>query len=199
MSCPSLEALAALVASSAVEPAYGVEEAVHAHLARGCGLCERRVASLRSVAGDLLRFEREPARPHVARFARDLPRTQDGSLRRGWRELVATLQRPSELVPAFRASGDSESPAVYQVEGFELDLTWLLSGALVGQVLPAEAAAPEFGPGEVTLFGVDRAEVTELLATGEFRFGWAPRCPLTLAIEADRTRIVVEDVGAAGR
>ncbi|QDU68658.1 hypothetical protein [Engelhardtia mirabilis] len=213
MNCPSLEDLVALfdpAGGAGLDPVEGSASGAAAaasarrqHVDGGCPRCDQRLAFLSTLVGDLRSLPLEPASAATVGAARALgapvPLGQgatsgEGSIKSGWRDLIAVLMPRSEAVPAVRSSAASNPPQLYRTAGYEIDLTLLESGALLGQVLPEDPDAPGLGDGDVYLYGPDCAQATDLLVTGEFRFASVAPDRFSLVIAANATRIVVQDV-----
>ena len=203
MNCPSLEDLVELV-DRAEGPGSTGAGPIRAHLDAGCPRCDHRVAFLTTLAGDLRALQLEPASAATVAAAKALGdpsplgagRTTGRAAGKttGWRDLIAALVPPSKALPAVRSTSASTPPKLFRAAGFEIDLTLLESGALLGQVLPEDPDAPGLGDGDVYLYGPDCAQATDLLVTGEFRFASVPPNRYTLVIASNGTRIVVPDV-----
>lgn len=211
MTCPSLEDLALLLEADRAGDSVLSPDGTSLHLAAGCSACDRRLVALRALDRDLRALVFEAASPATIQSIKGLAAPPSGSALAGlagglvdgltaaWEELVATVLPPPAGIPAVRSASPGRTPLLFRAEGFEVDLTHLESGSLVGQVLPEDPDARGLGDGDVFLYGPECAQATELLATGEFRFASVGPDRYSLVIAAGGVRIFIPGVELESR
>lgn len=207
MTCPSLEDLTLHLDPSTgrrTSSAAGAEGSLRAHLEAGCPACERRLAALEALAQDLTALVVEPASEATVAAATAVAggaglaegRAPSAAARGALdvsRELIAELVPPGAVVPAFRSRSVEGQPYYFRADGYDIDVTLLESGALVGQVLPEDPSAAGLGPGDVYLYGPESAQATELRPTGEFHFASVAPGRRSIVVVAGGTKIVLPD------
>lgn len=120
-----------------------------------------------------------------------------------WRRLVARLSDvletgDDELSPALRASVGARRSfqALYEVEGYDLDLTLAEDGALYGQVVGRDDDEPTPFEGGMALLqdGSGNVRSVPVEEDGEFCFPDAPSGTVGLALDGRGIQLLVEGV-----
>lgn len=94
-----------------------------------------------------------------------------------------------------RAATARESHALFEVEGYDLDLSVSEAGTLLGQILPREDRLASFEGGTALLQGPDGSlSISPIELDGEFSFARVPRGALGLVLTGLDLEIVVRDV-----
>jgi len=159
-----------------------------------CSACEGRLRLVRDLLRMLPHLALEPAPEAAVRSAIELSRQAPS--RTGVRALLGRLVSAgaSGPVPAFRGGGSASRHRLYRAGPYDVDVALLANGALVGQVLPAEAEVPGLDEGHCILYGGSRPVEYELRGGGDFRFDSVGPGIFALVIESDTTRLVVPDI-----
>lgn len=123
-----------------------------------------------------------------------------GSGARAWLSGVKTLVArlvtpPAEPALAMRGADEDAYFRLYELEGYDLDLSRSEGGVLMGQILPREEGASAFSAGDAMLQVADRTpEVSEIGEDGLFRFNLPASGSARLILNGDGVEVVIGDL-----
>jgi len=182
--CPSQADL--LAAAEAPVPSG----ALSAHVGT-CAACQGTLRRMQGLLGVLNDLALEPVPEHVLAAALAVPAEAPGLEARIRSFVARLLPAPAgDARPAFRGASGATTLA-YEAGPYQLELSHLASGALVGRVSAREGELTQAG---CLLYGGFETQACELGTGGRFRFTDVEPGDYVLIVESEDRRVVVPGI-----